>query len=443
MRHISVLPLSQIEYLQFDISKSVIRNIFRMFSRPKSESIYDQLHFSLGFHRMKWQSKSETCIITSVVTACGEKPLTSPPAFQPPLPAAELHSIFKHALWWISRIAVLIVCLTISSTSLHAKEIRFATMRLGTSWYVFGATLYKLMRNELPNGVRMEIMAKGGGVGNPILVERDRAQIAIANRATAVWAVEGNPLAYSGVKHSNLRALVGGLNPVWVSALVRKKFLEQSGLQTLEEILAGSTPVRIVMKPRGSSVPVVADMILEALGTNRRQIVEKGGAIIQVGAQQIPTVLRNGRADLYLETTPKGHPTVTEVTLTIPMQFLDLPDRVINKLAMAGLQPVEFPASFKGQNGPTKGVDLGTVIITNTNLSDDLAYRITKTVCENRDALAKAHKAWSRFQPEQAWRIENTGIRLHPGAERYYRERGWLQGAESQPVSNTTSGETP
>lgn len=377
-----------------------------MFSRPESESIYDQFRFSLRFHRMNWQSKSETFMRASTVAA-------------------------------------LMVCVTIFSGILRAEEIRLATMRLGTSWYVFGATLYKLIRNELPDGVRMEIMAKGGGVGNPILVERGDVQIAIANRATAVWAWDGNPLAYSGVRHRNLRALVGGLNSVWVSAIVRKSFLKRTGQRTLEEILTGNTPVRIVMKPRGSSVPVVADMILAALGTSRSQIVAKGGAIIQVGAQQIPTVLRNGRADLYLETTPRGHPTVTEVTLTIPMQFLDLPERVLNKLAMAGLRPAEVPVSFKGQDKPTKGIDLGTVIIANASLSEDLAYRITKTVCENQETLSKAHKAWSRFQPEQAWRIENTGIQLHPGAERYYHERGWIVENGNQPDSRETAERTP
>lgn len=307
-----------------------------------------------------------------------------------------------------------------------AEEVRFATMRLGTSWYVFGATLYKLMREELPEGDRMEILPKGGGVANPILVERGHVKMALANRATAAWAWDGHPLVYEGRKHSKLRALVGGLNPVWVSAMARKDFLEKTGQTTLKEVLTGKHPVRIVMKPRGSSVPVVADMIFEAMGTSRKDITDRGGTIIQVGAQQIPTVLRNGRADLYIEVTPKGHPTVTEVTLTIPMRFLDLPEEVQGELAKTGLLPAEVPPVFKGQEVPVRAVDLGTIIIVSSDLSEDLAYRITRTICQNKEALAKAHKAWSRFDPEAAWKPENTGIPLHPGAERYYRERGWM-----------------
>jgi uncharacterized protein len=68
-------------------------------------------------------------------------------------------------------------------------------------------------------------------------------------------------------------------------------------------------------------------------------------------------------------------------------------------------------------------------IIAHKSLPDDVAYLVTKTVVENKDELLKAHQAFGDFVPEDAWKPENNGIPLHPGAERYYRERGWLKGA--------------
>jgi TRAP-type uncharacterized transport system substrate-binding protein len=38
------------------------------------------------------------------------------------------------------------------------------------------------------------------------------------------------------------------------------------------------------------------------------------------------------------------------------------------------------------------------------------------------------HQAWKEFEPEEAWKPENNAIPLHPGAAKYYRERGWLKG---------------
>jgi TRAP-type uncharacterized transport system substrate-binding protein len=50
-------------------------------------------------------------------------------------------------------------------------------------------------------------------------------------------------------------------------------------------------------------------------------------------------------------------------------------------------------------------------------------------VVENKAELLKAHQAFGGFVPEDAWKPENNGIPLHPGAARYYTERGWLKAA--------------
>jgi len=309
----------------------------------------------------------------------------------------------------------------------QAETIKIQAMRLGSSWYIFGATLSKLLQDNLPQGTNVEVVPKGGGVGNPISVNKDSSMIGLANVATVVWAWEGNSVVYKGEKYRDIRALVGGLNSVWITAMVREAYIKETGNDTLEKILLSGKPVRVVMKPAGSSVPVVADMILKAMGTSREKIKANGGKIIQVSAKQIPALVRDNRADLYFESALKGHPVVTETSLTGKVRFLDLPDGVLTELAKTGLNPLPLPQWFEGQSGPTKAVDMGTLLIANQNLSDERAYLITKTLCENTKTMATAHKAWSTFKPEDAWKPEKTGIPLHPGAIRYYKEKGWMK----------------
>lgn len=295
----------------------------------------------------------------------------------------------------------------------------------GTSWYVFAATLARLLQDSLPTGSQVEVVARGGAIGNPILVDRGEQTIALAQAATASWAYHGNPVAYER-EHRNLRALAGGLNRVWMAALVTDEYIDRTGHRTLAEALLSEGPLRIVMKPRGSVVPVVADMLFDSLGTNRERIVEQGGQIIQVSANQISAILRNGRADLYLESVIRGHPTVTEVATTTPVQFLDYPEQTIARLLGPGVERTPMPEWFRGQEGTLDSVNMGTVLIAHRDTPDELAYLIAKTVCEQKDAMAQAHRAWEDFSPELAARPEKVGVPLHPGAERYYRERGWL-----------------
>jgi TRAP transporter TAXI family solute receptor len=245
--------------------------------------------------------------------------------------------------------------------------------------------------------------------------------------ATAVWAWNGHPEVYEGKQYRNIRSLVGGLNDVWFNALVRTEFMEKTGQKTLDDILTSGKPVRIIMKPKGSTVPVVADMLFEALGTSRDKLKAAGSEIVQTNPDQLPSMIRDGRADIYFESTPRGHPATTEAVMGGEVVFVDLPDKVMPFLAKNGLRGGKMGEFFKGQKGPTQSVDFGTQLIANKDLSNELAYLITKTVCENRDAMVAAHKAWEDFKPENAWKPENTGIPLHPGAEKYYKERGWMK----------------
>lgn len=91
-----------------------------------------------------------------------------------------------------------------------------------------------------------------------------------------------------------------------------------------------------------------------------------------------------------------------------------------------GLKISPMPQFFKGQKGPVKSVDYGTNLIVHKDVSDDIAYRITKAICDNRDALVNEHKGMSGFTIKDAWRPENVGIPLHPGAVRYYKEKGLM-----------------
>jgi uncharacterized protein len=314
-----------------------------------------------------------------------------------------------------------------ATAAIAAEPLRIGAMPLNTWWYVAGGAIANLVQSQLPAGTTIEVLARGGGIANPVVTNENKTQIALSNVATASWAWSGEAEIYKGKRHQEIRSLVGGINSVWIVAMLREDYIKKTGNDTLEKAIADKG-LRLIMKPAGSSVPPVARMVLESLGTSV-DAFKKDGRLIQVDAAQTTSMLRDGRADLYFESATKGHPAVTEVTLTTEMRFVDLPRTSLELLAKNGLKPSPMPVFFKGQPGPTAAVDLGTSIIANKSLSDDIAYLVTKAVVENKAELVKAHQAFGGFVPEDAWKPENNGIPLHPGAVRYYSERGWLKAA--------------
>lgn len=305
-----------------------------------------------------------------------------------------------------------------------AQDVRIGAMREGSSWYVFAATLQQMIEPILGSN-STEIIARGGGIANPMVVQSGRAEIALSNVATAVWAQEGSDV-YEGMTAPDISALVGGLNDVYIGVIAREEFLQRAGTRDLKEIAQSDIPFRLLIKPVGSSAVPAAEMIFESLGVSVDDIRARGGDVIQLDTNQIADQLRNGGADIYIDTIIQGHPTITEVGLTTRVAFLDLPREAQEMLSQNGMTIGDYGPWFEGQTEPTSGANLGTVLIANNDLDEDTAYTITKTIIENAEALKASHGAWSHFDPATAMLPERTGIPLHPGAARYYREAGLM-----------------
>jgi hypothetical protein len=310
--------------------------------------------------------------------------------------------------------------------ALAQSELKFQAMPLGSIWYVFAASFTKHIQPALPAGSKIDVVARGGGIGNPILVNEKKADIGFANVCTSVWAMQGEEEIYKGKKYPDIRALLGGLNEVWIVAMLTEEYVKRTGNDTLEKALLSKQPPRVILKPAGSTVPPATRMVFEGVGLTFDKYKAAGGQIMQVDVQQIPEMIRNGRADLYFESVSPGHPATQEVTLTVPMKFVDLPPKSLEILGKNGMKVHPLPQSFKGQNGPTKAADFGTNLIVHKDMPDEVAYAITKAVIENRDAIVAEHKAMENFVAKEAWRPENVGIPLHPGAVKYYKEKGWM-----------------
>ena len=159
-------------------------------------------------------------------------------------------------------------------------------------------------RAKLPAGTTIEVLARGGGIANPVVTNENKTQIAFSNVATAPGRWMGEAEIYKGKKHQDIRGLVGGINSVWIVAMLREDYIKKTGNDTLEKALADKN-LRVIMKPAGSSVPPVARMVAQSLGTSI-DAFRKDGRLIQVDAAQTTSMLRDGRADLYFESAARA-----------------------------------------------------------------------------------------------------------------------------------------
>jgi hypothetical protein len=322
----------------------------------------------------------------------------------------------------VALVLVVGVSAVVAQTPAAPVSLAFATLDTGSAWYVYGATMAELLRKSLPAGSNIDVKPRAGGVGNPKLVAKNETPLGFGFTVTNRWAAEGRE-AYTE-KLDNLRALVGGLDTYYLVAVATRKL----GIGSVREIRDKKLGVKVYTQPVGSLGEFAGRQLLRATGIGYNEIKGWGGSTQHVGYNIIVDAFKDGRADvLFAVITPK-HPSVSEIVTSVDVKFLGLDADTAKALLPLGYTAATMPPdTFKGQSEPVSTVGFPTVLITNKELPEPIAYTVTKTIVENKDALVRGHAGLAEFDPKTAWQPEKVGIPLHPGAERAYREKGWMK----------------
>jgi TRAP transporter TAXI family solute receptor len=314
------------------------------------------------------------------------------------------------------------IALAVGASAQQPVTLAFSTLGQGSAWYIYGATMADLLRKALPAGSNVDVKPFSGGVGNAKLVAKNETPLGLSFTVTNRWAFDGKE-AYDA-KLENLRALVGGLDTYYLAVVAAKKL----NVNSIKDIKDKKLPVKLHTQPVGALGEFAARQVLRDYGIGYADIKSWGGSTTHVNYNIIVDAFKDGHADLLIAVVTPKHPSVTEITTFSDVKFLELePDR-IKALGALGYKPATMAAdTFKNQPQPVRTVGFPTVLITNKDLPEPVAYTVTKTIIDNKDALVRGHAGLAEFDPKIAWRPEEVGLPLHPGAERAYREKGWMR----------------
>jgi TRAP transporter TAXI family solute receptor len=78
--------------------------------------------------------------------------------------------------------------------------------------------------------------------------------------------------------------------------------------------------------------------------------------------------------------------------------------------------------TYNGQTGEVQTAAVVNYLVTRSDMKDDTVYQMTKTLFESLPDLVAAHSAARAIKVEGA--LEGMPIPMHPGAERYLKEKG-------------------
>ena len=267
-----------------------------------------------------------------------------------------------------------------------------------------------------------------GGMGAPYLFASGNTDLAFINGAPAKWAMEEGTLGKPAT--SGYAAVIGGLTAVCYINCVSNAFLQKYNVSTIEEIFEQKLPLRIGCSAKGSMDAEGAYLLLEYFGVTEDDLKSWGGSITNQGGDANADAIADGQIDFYIDHTSSASSTMAQIATSVDVTFLQWGDDLCSWfVSEKGFDLITIPAnSFKGQDKELTLPGTPDCVFCKESLSEDVVYAITKSLSENRDALVAEYNSLSPWEPETAWEeMKRGGCPLHPGAEKYYKEAGYMK----------------
>lgn len=312
--------------------------------------------------------------------------------------------------------AVAATALTFVPGGVFAQERKFfgiATGGTGGTYYPLGGMLAQLISNqaELEN-VKLSATAESGNasVANAKLLGRGEIESAFAAADILDAAYKGTG-QFEGAKIENIRA-IGALYPETVQLVVRA----DSGINSFAD-LAGRS---ISSGSPGSGQWQLLGDLLEAHGMTRDDVSEDLSSF-----SQSVDKIKDGNLDASLITAGAPTSSVIDLANGHAIKIVPLKGPAIAKLQEKQPYYVNaiLPAgSYKGIDSDVETLAVRAIWATHADVSDDIIYAVTKALYENTETLGKVHPKGKEVKVETA--LESVSIPVHPGAKRYYDEKG-------------------
>ncbi|MCS6778296.1 MAG: TAXI family TRAP transporter solute-binding subunit [Geminicoccaceae bacterium] len=291
---------------------------------------------------------------------------------------------------------------------------QFVTVLTGGTagvYYPLGVALSKIYGDKI-SSVRTSVQSTKASVENLNLLQAGKGEIAFTLGDSLIAAWKGDAEAGFKAPLDKLRG-IAGIYPNYVQIVASK----ESGIRTLADLKGKRLSVGA---PR-SGTELNARAILAAAGLSYADL----GKVEYLPFAESVELMKNRQLDATLQSAGLGVASIRDLATAIAIQMVPVSPEIVARIGDP-FRPGTIPAgTYTGQDADVPTATIPNFLVTHTGVPDDLAYAMTRELFENLDQLAAAHAEGRKIRLEAA--LEGMPVPLHPGAERFYRERGLIR----------------
>ena len=331
-------------------------------------------------------------------------------------------------------VLVLSLALIMAAAPGHVAAKQFfaiATGGTGGTYYPLGGVLAQALTTKVPD-VIVTAQSANASTANLNLIRSNSIESAFVQNNTAYQAYNGTD-QFEGNPVKNVRG-IASLYPEVIQIVTRN----DAGIKSVRDLKGKS----VIPGDRGSGTAVDAENILKAAGLT----FDDFGTLDWLSFAGISQRMQDNQADAGFITAGIPTSSVMELMSSTPITILNIDDALIKKITdtYPFYAKVTIPAdTYSGQSQPIKTIAVMAQWVCAAEIDADLIYKLTKALWEpglhvlrkkdgkpepapaGAEIMAQAHAKGKDVTIKTA--LDGMAIPLHPGAERYYREKGLIK----------------
>lgn len=316
---------------------------------------------------------------------------------------------------WVraSAVTLALILVTVLGPAVAAPQIRLSIVTGGTGgvYFPLGGGLARLISRNIPN-VEATAEVTSASVDNMRLIGAKRADLAFTLADTAYDAVNGlESFRGNPIPAVTLTPLYNNFNHLVT--------VEGTGINTIAD-LKGK---RVSVGSPGSGTEVTALRLLQAAGVDPDRDIRKD----RLGVAQSVDALRDKKIDAFFWSGGLPTSAVLDLAATPGIRIKLIPLDSVLPALQAKYGKLYFRSTilkeiYPGMTANVATVGVANLLVVHRDFNTELAYQITKLIFEKRAELAQVHQEAANITLTGA--AERSPLPFHPGAARYFRERG-------------------
>ncbi|MEM0487392.1 MAG: TAXI family TRAP transporter solute-binding subunit [Sulfolobales archaeon] len=321
-------------------------------------------------------------------------------------------------------VVIVLLVVGIAAYMLWRPEVKPYTLNIWTGgtggvYYPLGVKLSEMLNKYAGNVISSSVSTSGASVANMRALGAGDAQLVFVQNDIAYYAYKGIYM-FEGSRVELARG-VAVLYPEVIQIVVRA----DSGIKSIYD-LAGK---RVAIGAVGSGTAVEAELILRAAGVWDKIAVQN------LDFAAAADSLKLGLVDAAFVVAGIPTSAVLSLAATVPVSLVEVPDEVLNTLVGQGYRfftRYTVPAgTYTGMTSDTRTLAVMAMLAVRADVPDDVVYHVLKVMFERIDELREAHARAKDIDLKKA--LEGMPIPLHPGAIRFYQEKGITIPSELRP----------